>query len=80
MKLYVVILEDRHIDVQVEVFSDKTKAMTQCWELARQDNSHPEDIEDIAITRHMEKLGWILCLNYSCEGDSCRVVGTELVE
>ena len=75
MKLYVVILEDRHVDVQVEVFSDKEKAVARCWELARQDNRYPEEIEEIEVD--ME--GWVLCLRYSCEGDSCRVFETELI-
>ena len=68
MDVYVVILEDRHLDVDVELFTSRDKAIERAKVLVIEYNRHPEDIKDVIID------GWEYCCQYSCEGDFVRVI------
>ena len=76
--VYVAILEDRHCDVQVEVFSEKEDAVEWAEEAALLNAHHEEDIEKEELTAGMRKEGWLYYAVYSCEGDSVRVVQKEV--
>lgn len=66
--VYVVIIDDRHTDTDVAVFSTAEKAIAfakaEVFNLA----SHPEDIEEEEVKE------WLYCVRYSGEGDSIWVV------
>jgi hypothetical protein len=69
--MFVVILEDRHIDVEVELYNEKEKAYERAMSLAKENCRHPEDLELGKVE------GWLLYIRYSCEGDSVRVLEKE---
>ncbi len=66
--VYVVMLEDRHTDVDVELFKDKSKAIERAREIAK-DYDHPRD----KICN-----GCILYIRLNGEGDSVSVMTREL--
>jgi hypothetical protein len=69
--LFAVIVEDRHCDVQVEVWDDEAAAVDRAKAIAREycryDDYAEEQIAD-----------WVFYARYSCEDDSVRVVRVEL--
>ncbi len=69
--MYVLILEDRHIDAQVELYNEKEKAFERAKTLAKNSCRFDEDLELKTVT------GWLLCIQYSCEGDLVRVIEVE---
>ena len=70
--LFAVIVEDRHCDVQVEVWDDEAAAVDRAKAIARE---YCRDDEDYAERRIA---GWVFYARYSCEDDSVRVVRVEL--
>lgn len=72
MKLFMVIIEDRHADVKAHPFSDAEKAIETAKRVAKNLASHEDDYEE------HDYQGWLFCAVYSCEGDCVRVVETEL--
>jgi len=72
MKIYIVLVEDRHDDVRIIPFSDKGIAITHARTLAKKYNHDPEDYEEEDIE------GWLFFARYTCEGDSIRVIEAEL--
>lgn len=74
MKIYIVIIEDRHVDVEVEPFSTAELAIEYAKEARGANCRHPEDIEEGEITQDMRDEGWLYHSTYSSEGDSVRVV------
>lgn len=78
--VYVVIIEDRHADVDAEVYADKEAALDAAWNYAVMYNSFPEDLDDHALSAAMIRDGWLRYVKYSQESDSVRVVERELRE
>lgn len=70
--VYVIIIEDRHSDVEVEVWSDRGLAIDRARELAKKYCRHEEDYEEQEID------GWEFMAVYSCESDCCRVIKSEV--
>lgn len=72
MTVFLVILEDHHADVQVEVFSTQEKAMDRFDEIVEQYDEiyhhEPEEGEDDSLGA-----GWIATKTLSCESDYVRV-------
>ena len=77
-KVYVVILEDRHLDVGVFVFSNKDKAIDWARIEARKCCHHEADYKETEVTSRMQLDGWVFAADYSCEGDCIRVVEREI--
>jgi len=75
MELYLVIVEDRHTDTTVHVFSEADKAISAARRLAKQYNHYPEDY---AEHDYGKREGWLFYADYSSEGDSVRVVSAVL--
>lgn len=83
--VYVLVGEDRHLDVQVEVFTNEAAAVRaaqqfmqeHAWSTLDELNLDPEDSE---INDSMRADGWIYFQVYSIEGDSVRVVKRKLNE
>jgi len=66
--VFVVIIEDRHSDVDVEIWTEREAAIARARELAKEYCRHPEDYKEEQIA------DWLFYAKYSCEDDSCRVV------
>ncbi len=73
MQVFVVIIEDRHTAVDIELFPTAEQAIEYAKECAPENASHPEDIEEEAID------GWLYFCRYSSEGDSVHVIEKELI-
>lgn len=75
MKVYLLIIEDRHIDVEVEVYLNKEKAINKAKMTAAiaVEYSHGE-IEEQQIE------GWLYFARYSVEGDCIRVEEKRVIE
>jgi hypothetical protein len=72
--VWIVIIEDRHQDVDALPFSTMPGAMSyaRSWTLG------VPDVEELELTEDMARDGWILCLEYGTEVDHVRVVEREL--
>ena len=75
MKIYIVIIEDRHTDPIACPFTDPDKAIAEARRIAKDYCEHEEDYEEFNYGRDE---GWLFYAEYSCEGDSVHVVTTEL--
>jgi hypothetical protein len=78
--VYIVIIEDRHADTDVEPFSSEELAILRAGELAAsymRDPVEPDDIE-YGLNEAMVRDGWVWYCRYSCEGDSVRVLRREM--
>lgn len=67
--IWIVLIEDRHIDVKALPFSSKDRAI----EVARAWAGLP-DRDEPALTGRMIKDGWVFLVTYGTEGDRIRVV------
>ncbi len=67
MKVYVLVIEDRHSDTDVRVFADKDKAIESARKLAQEYCRFVEDYQEKQIA------DWVFHVEYSCEGDSVTV-------
>lgn len=75
MTVYVVLIEDRHTDAEIVLFTDREKALAYARETAMDYARDPETpVEEEEIE------GWELFLCYSCEGDCIRVEAVEVNE
>lgn len=77
-ELFVIIIEDRHSDVDVEVHDNEDRAVGRAKRLATEYCRHAEDLQD-GLTDGMKKAGWVYYCRYSCESDSVRVVKAKLI-
>ena len=64
MKIYNVIIDDRHCDTTPKPFISKDAAIDYARSKANEYCSYPEDFEESEID------GWLYHATYSCEGDS----------
>ena len=77
MQLWVVIHEDRHYDTEVEVWLDEAGAIESAQKIVQEHTRHPDGVE-VYLNEAMIRGGWVFNATYSGEGDSVRVVKTEL--
>ena len=70
--MYVLILEDRHTDVGVRIFTDREKAVGEAKKMAVEYAHREEDLEEEEIS------GWLYYCRYSCEGDCVSVREVEV--
>lgn len=66
--IYVVIIKDRHSDVEAIPFYNKEEAIDYAVNLVRNYAVNPLDIDD-TLNTSMKKAGWVYHATYSCEGD-----------
>ncbi len=83
--VYVLVGEDRHLDVQVEVFTDEVAAVRAAQQFIQEHASRTLDEldldpEDSELNDAMRADGWLYFQVYSVEGDSVRVVKRKLNE
>jgi hypothetical protein len=67
-EVWIVLVEDRHSDVDALPFSTEEGAF------AKARDSVPDDAGEEPLTDGMRKSGWVLYLPYGAEGDCVRVV------
>jgi len=72
VNVFIVIIEDRHSDTQVEVFSGEVAAVEHAKAVVKEYGRYPEDISE-GLTEPMTRAGWLYHATYSCEGDNVRV-------
>lgn len=75
MKLFLLIVEDRHTDVLVFPFSNEQMAINEAKRIAKERCRDAEDYEEHPYGKDD---GWLFYANYSCESDSVRVVEAQL--
>ena len=68
MEIWIVLIEDRHADVEALPFGSEEKAFTAARKAA------PDDATDGDLNPAMRVDGWVLYLPYGTEGDSVRVI------
>lgn len=67
--VWVVLIKDRHADIEVLPFSTEEGAITKARSWVP-----PEYAREEQLTPDMRKSGWVLLLSYGTEGDCVRVV------
>jgi hypothetical protein len=72
-RVFVVLIEDRHADVDVEVYTDRDKAIARGRELAKEYCRYEDDYEENTNP------AWLFNATYSCEGDNITVYERELL-
>ncbi len=79
MKIYICLIEDRHCDPDIELFTIESAAIEfakmQAEEYCRGDAS---EIETYKFKNQAD--GWIVSFRYSCEGDRVSVIEKDLNE
>jgi hypothetical protein len=76
MTVYLVVVEDRHFDVDVLPFSTLDAALAAAEHEVDRLCRHPENIERLGPNTADED--WYLQIVYSCEGDSVSVISREV--
>jgi hypothetical protein len=71
MDIFVALVQDRHTDVDVAVFSKDDVAIAWARDMARRSASMPLDE---TLTDSMKAAGWLYYGCYSSEGDHVRVM------
>ena len=75
MDVWIVLVEDRHTDVEPLPFSSEERAIDVAREQVEANARHPESIEwDAQMTTAARADGWVFYIPYSTEGDCVRVV------
>lgn len=72
MKVYAIIIDDRHSDTDVEVYADRERAIERARALAKEYCRREEDYQELQIA------DWVFHAEYSCESDSITVLEKEL--
>lgn len=75
--VYIVIIEDRHIDVDTQPYRDRDTALTEARRLAGEYARTAADVQE--ITPAMADDQWIYFATYGGEDDCVRVVQRELL-
>ena len=78
MKIYNVLIHDRHSDPEIISFEDKQAAMDFIMSKAKEYCRHDDDYKEIQITEQMRHDGWLLLIEYSREDDYVHVAETKL--
>lgn len=77
MNVYVLIIEDRHCDVDAHVYASKEEAIERARTIANQYCKWGE--VDETLTGSMRQSGWVYHGIYSCENDSVTVLEREVL-
>ncbi len=77
MKIYNVLIKDRHTDPIIHNFTDKDVAINFARQNAKEFCRFPEDLKETNYNPEKDS-GWILLIEYSCEDDYVRISEGEL--
>jgi hypothetical protein len=72
--VWVVIVEDRHDDVDARPFTTEKAAVAECRRVAEASVHGDCEIEEDELNKSALVDGWVLSLTYCTEGDSVRAV------
>lgn len=72
--IWIVLVEDRHSDVEALPFSTEERAAEYARDWVRDAPEFSGDAEDAELNDAMRRDGWVLYLPYGTEGDCVRVV------
>ena len=72
MKVYVLLINDRHADPEIQVFTTPEAAIAAAKAAVTEYARHSEDIEEKQIA------DWLYFATYSCENDYVRVTECEI--
>jgi hypothetical protein len=72
--IWIVLIQDRHTDVDARPFSTEEAAVAAAWKAARANSWHPGDVAEEELNDAMIRGGWVLLLVYGTEGDRVRVM------
>ena len=72
--MYVVVIDDRHSDVEIEIYEDISVAKRVAFEKAK---SYSRGFD---ITSEFIPDGWEACYTYSSDGDKAYVIHRDVVE
>jgi hypothetical protein len=75
MKIYNILINDRHADIELMPYKNKDKAIAKARQLARKYCVFKEDYEE-----YIPNGNWIFNAKYSCESDFVAVIEDELVK
>lgn len=77
--VWIVLIEDRHADVEALPFSTENAARRYAWDAAGANASSPSDVGwEADLTPAMVRAGWVMFLPYGSESDCVRVVRREM--
>lgn len=76
-KVYVVIVNDRHADSDARVYADKVDAQAYAIDKAREYATFDSDVKARDFGKDQ---GWVLCVEYSPEGDHVIVIERNLID
>jgi hypothetical protein len=77
--VFVVLVEDRHCDVEVAVFTDEPDAVEYAISQVPEEDHEVTDFSYV-LSPGMVAAGWVCYIPYGNEGDCVRVVRCEVVE
>ena len=80
MKIYTVVVNDRHTDDDIYPFSDRDKAISEARKIAKEYCHHEQYYEEFSKGSWMLKEDWVFCVHYSTEDDQVFVVESTLDE
>lgn len=72
--IWIVLVEDRHKDIDALPFSTEEAAVRAAGEQMQAMVAHPEHIQEVALTADDREDGCVLCLEYAVERDNVRVI------
>lgn len=72
MKVYTILLQDRHCDPKITVYADRQQAIDKARSIAKEYDRHGEYEE-------MQIADWVFHATYSCEGDCVTVLECEVL-
>ena len=75
--VYVVLVQDRHTDPEIEVFATEEAALAYAREQALDNAQDPESIEETECDPD-DVDGWVLTINYGTGGDHVTVMKKEI--
>jgi len=76
--IWIVLVEERHADVEALPFSTEDGAMAAAREAAMENAVHGDVGWDAELNDAMRKDGWVLYLPYGPEGDCVRVIRRQM--
>jgi hypothetical protein len=76
--IYCVTIEDRHSDIEIQVFSTREKAIEVAQKFFNENRNPDHDIEELIPEPEVAKKGYEFFKTYSVEGDCVWVKALEL--
>ena len=72
--VWIVLIEDRHADVEALPFSSEADALGAAEDAAADNAGQSREVREVELNPTMLAEGWILLLEYGLEGDCVRVI------